>query len=71
MTATALPYGHPSTIRKGPFRCKGYSPEEVSDPEVRVLNAVQKTWMLTHKPTYYTGLLMCDLPHLPPELRNL
>ena len=66
-----LPYGHPDTLRTGPFRCKGsplwpstYRPENNYHPRQRV-------WMQENKPLYYSGVLMNDLPHMPAHLRSL
>jgi hypothetical protein len=68
MKTHSLPYGHPSTLREGPFPCSGHS-ECISPPTYQGLTRSQTAWMLKHKPAYYTGRAMADLPHMPRELR--
>ena len=70
MKTPTLPYGHPSTLREGPFPCKGYA-TDIPHPAVKTTSDVQRAWMLTNKPAYFTGRLLCDIPNLPPELRCL
>lgn len=62
-----LPFGHPSTLREGPFPCKG----DVDNMELpsSKLSPEQEAWMKQNKPAYYTGKALCDIPHLPPHLR--
>ena len=56
------------------FPCKGV-PEEGFNlsyaPENKQTSIIAAAWMLQNKPAYYTGKAMCDIPHLPMELRSL
>jgi hypothetical protein len=69
-----LPFGHPDTLRTGPFPCGGELgknwPYKVPQAENKY-HPRQKAWMQENKPLYYSGNLTADLPHMPAHLRSL
>ena len=63
-----LPYGHPDTLRTGPFPCEG-EPSAGYGSRLSEYHPRQRVWMQENKPLYYSGVLMNDLPHMPAHLR--
>ena len=64
-----LPFGHPDTLRNGPFHCRGAFGQ--SSSLHMSYHPRQAVWMLENKRIYYTGKLTLDIHHLPLELRSL
>lgn len=69
MKTKTLPFGHPETLREGPFPCKGSNPDTIRDSMVYTVE--QRAWMKENKPLLYTGKLNLDISHLPQHLRHL